>query len=63
MAFISSDVLRTYDIRKHTATQTKRIVMYYIRTKSPTDVQKYYNIYKLDGGKLTLNQLRKLTYK
>lgn len=59
MKFISSDIVRTYDPRMATLSQTKRIIMYYYQTKNLKDVKKYYNIYRLNGGKMTLKQIVK----
>ena len=58
MKFIPSYVLRTYDEKSHSLTETKRVVLYYIQGGYFANANKFYNRYKLEGGKLSFIQLR-----
>ena len=60
---IDSTVLRNFDRKTATISRIKDIIIYYIKSKNPDGVQQFYNIYTNMGGKLSLNQLRKIAGK
>lgn len=60
---ISSDCLRTIDIKKPTITQLKRVTAFWIYNREPEEVKKWFALYQLYGGKLTIFQLRRFAFK